>query len=332
MHEGSVVQTGTPEELFARPAHTFVGYFIGSPGMNVLPRRGRGRDGPRSPAHALVLARRLRRAAGRRAHRDRRSGPEFCASRRPAPGCCRPRRAHRRPRPHPHRPRRARRSSDGGAACPDGQAVAEGAAGLVLRSGADPRLRRRPRRVEGTASWNKVADNRAWLLVLPVFALVAFSALVPLMTVVNYRSRTRSGTTQFFWNGVGWFHELLDPSTELGGRFFDALWRNLALLGDRAGDRDPARHRGRAVHAARGWGVAFCLVVLALPLLIPWNVVGTIWQVFARGDIGLLGWTREPARASTTTTSPTRSRPGSPSSSWTSGTGRASSRCSATPG
>jgi glycerol transport system ATP-binding protein len=37
MHEGSVVQTGTPEELFARPAHTFVGYFIGSPGMNVLP-------------------------------------------------------------------------------------------------------------------------------------------------------------------------------------------------------------------------------------------------------------------------------------------------------
>lgn len=37
MHEGSVVQIGTPEELFLRPKHTFVGYFIGSPGMNVLP-------------------------------------------------------------------------------------------------------------------------------------------------------------------------------------------------------------------------------------------------------------------------------------------------------
>jgi len=37
MHEGNVVQTGTPEELFTRPDHTFVGYFIGSPGMNVLP-------------------------------------------------------------------------------------------------------------------------------------------------------------------------------------------------------------------------------------------------------------------------------------------------------
>lgn len=36
MYEGEVVQIGTPEELFDEPAHTFVGYFIGSPGMNVL--------------------------------------------------------------------------------------------------------------------------------------------------------------------------------------------------------------------------------------------------------------------------------------------------------
>ena len=37
MYEGKVVQSGTPVELFDRPKHTFVGYFIGSPGMNVLP-------------------------------------------------------------------------------------------------------------------------------------------------------------------------------------------------------------------------------------------------------------------------------------------------------
>jgi glycerol transport system ATP-binding protein len=36
MHDGRVVQMGTPEELFEKPAHTFVGYFIGSPGMNLL--------------------------------------------------------------------------------------------------------------------------------------------------------------------------------------------------------------------------------------------------------------------------------------------------------
>lgn len=42
MYDGRVVQIGTPEELFQRPEHTFVGYFIGSPGMNVLPARIEG--------------------------------------------------------------------------------------------------------------------------------------------------------------------------------------------------------------------------------------------------------------------------------------------------
>ena len=37
MYDGGIVQIGTPAELFERPSHTFVGYFIGSPGMNVLP-------------------------------------------------------------------------------------------------------------------------------------------------------------------------------------------------------------------------------------------------------------------------------------------------------
>jgi glycerol transport system ATP-binding protein len=44
MHDGRVVQSGTPEELFARPAHTFVGYFIGSPGMNIVPADVKGRE------------------------------------------------------------------------------------------------------------------------------------------------------------------------------------------------------------------------------------------------------------------------------------------------
>jgi len=37
MYDGQIVQIGTPDALFERPKHTFVGYFIGSPGMNVLP-------------------------------------------------------------------------------------------------------------------------------------------------------------------------------------------------------------------------------------------------------------------------------------------------------
>jgi glycerol transport system ATP-binding protein len=42
MKDGEIVQTGTPIELFERPMHTFVGHFIGSPGMNVLPCEVKG--------------------------------------------------------------------------------------------------------------------------------------------------------------------------------------------------------------------------------------------------------------------------------------------------
>ncbi|WP_448034016.1 ABC transporter ATP-binding protein [Bradyrhizobium liaoningense] len=56
MHDGRVVQSGTPAELFDKPAHTFVGYFIGSPGMNILPAEVRGREA-RVGGHVIALNR-----------------------------------------------------------------------------------------------------------------------------------------------------------------------------------------------------------------------------------------------------------------------------------
>lgn len=137
----------------------------------------------------------------------------------------------------------------------------------------------------------KTVNNRAWHFVLPVFAIVAFSAVLPLMTVVNYSVQDTFGNNQFFWNGIGWFQELLDPSTELGGRFFDALWRTLLFSAIILMIEVPLGIAVAIAMPREGWTVALCLILMALPLLIPWNVVGTIWQVFARSDIGLLGWT-----------------------------------------
>jgi glycerol transport system ATP-binding protein len=56
MTEGQVVQIGTPQELFERPAHTFVGYFIGSPGMNVIPAEVEG-DRARAGGVEIALGR-----------------------------------------------------------------------------------------------------------------------------------------------------------------------------------------------------------------------------------------------------------------------------------
>jgi glycerol transport system permease protein len=137
---------------------------------------------------------------------------------------------------------------------------------------------------------DKTINNKAWLLVLPVFLIVAFSAIMPLMTVVNYSVQDTFGNNQFFWNGLGWFTELLDPSTELGGRFFEALWRNLIFSAIILAIEVPLGILVALSMPRHGWKVAATLVLMALPLLIPWNVVGTIWQVFARSDIGLLGY------------------------------------------
>ncbi|ACM04176.1 ABC transporter ATP-binding protein [Cereibacter sphaeroides] len=64
MYDGRVVQMGTPEELFERPAHTFVGYFIGSPGMNLFEAEVAG-PLARIGSHSLPLGADYGRPAGR---------------------------------------------------------------------------------------------------------------------------------------------------------------------------------------------------------------------------------------------------------------------------
>lgn len=132
---------------------------------------------------------------------------------------------------------------------------------------------------------NKTWNNKAWFMVLPVLVLVAFSAVVPLMTVVNYSIQDTFGNNQFFWAGTQWFEETLESS-----RFWDSLQRNLLFSFIILALEIPLGIFVALNMPRRGIGVPICLVLMSLPLLIPWNVVGTIWQIFARVDIGLLGY------------------------------------------
>ncbi|MDI7862489.1 sugar ABC transporter permease [Rhizobiaceae bacterium n13] len=132
----------------------------------------------------------------------------------------------------------------------------------------------------------KTWNNKAWFMVLPVLLLVAFSAVIPLMTVVNYSVQDTFGNNQFFWAGTDWFVEILHSE-----RFWQALGRNLLFSGIILSIEIPLGILIALNMPKKGIGVPVCLVLMALPLLIPWNVVGTIWQVFGRVDIGLLGFT-----------------------------------------
>jgi glycerol transport system permease protein len=133
---------------------------------------------------------------------------------------------------------------------------------------------------------DKPVNNRAWFLVLPVLFLVAFSAVIPLMTVVNYSVQDTFGDNVFFWAGLEWFREMLHDD-----RMWGALGRQLIFSAIILAIQVPLGILVALSMPKRGFWASFCLVVMSLPLLIPWNVVGTIWQIFGRIDIGLLGHT-----------------------------------------
>jgi glycerol transport system permease protein len=130
----------------------------------------------------------------------------------------------------------------------------------------------------------RTPNQKAWWLVLPVVALVAFNAVLPLMAVVNYSVQETFGNNQFFFEGVKWFEEVLNSQ-----RFRDALGRQLLFTAIILAIELPLGVAIALAMPRKGWGVSVCLVLMAMPLLIPWNVVGAIWNIFALPDIGLLG-------------------------------------------
>ncbi len=133
---------------------------------------------------------------------------------------------------------------------------------------------------------DKWEDNKAWFLVLPVFIIVAFSAIIPLMTVVNYAFQDIFGPGQRIFVGTEWFKEALSDT-----RLHDALIRQFMFSGLVLIIEIPLGIIIALLMPKKGWSASLSLVLVALPLLIPWNVIGTIWIVFTRPDIGLLGAT-----------------------------------------
>ncbi|MFS8975637.1 sugar ABC transporter permease [Cupriavidus necator] len=134
----------------------------------------------------------------------------------------------------------------------------------------------------------KPVNQKAWLLVLPVVVCVAFSAILPLMTIVNYSVQDIISPERRVFVDTEWFRTVLRD-----GELRDALLRQLGFSLAVLLVEIPLGILLALSMPARGWKASAVLVIIALSLLIPWNVVGTIWQIFGRTDIGLLGATLE---------------------------------------
>jgi glycerol transport system permease protein len=132
----------------------------------------------------------------------------------------------------------------------------------------------------------KPVNQKAWFLVLPVVICVAFSAVLPLMTVVNYSVQDIISPERRVFVGTEWFAMVMrDPELH------EALWRQIVYSLSVLTVEIPLGIALALSMPAQGWKASATLVLVALSLLIPWNVVGTIWQIYSRTDIGLLGAT-----------------------------------------
>jgi glycerol transport system permease protein len=129
----------------------------------------------------------------------------------------------------------------------------------------------------------KTLNNKAWFFVLPVFLLVAFNAILPLMTVVNYSIQETFGNNEFFWAGTTWFSDILRSD-----RFHDALLRNIFFTAAVLAIEVPLGLAVALTMPKKGPWVSVCLILMSLPLLIPWNVVGSMWNIMALPNVGLL--------------------------------------------
>ncbi|MBS0446623.1 MAG: sugar ABC transporter permease [Proteobacteria bacterium] len=130
----------------------------------------------------------------------------------------------------------------------------------------------------------KPVNQKAWFLILPVIVCVAFSAILPLMTVVNYSVQDIISPTRRVFVGTDWFKAVMRDD-DLQDALVRQITYSLAVLVVEV----PLGIALALSMPAKGWRASMVLVIVAISLLIPWNVVGTIWQIFGRADIGLLG-------------------------------------------
>ena len=131
---------------------------------------------------------------------------------------------------------------------------------------------------------SKPINQKAWLLILPVVVCVAFSAILPLMTVVNYSVQDIISPERRVFVGTEWFKSVMRDDD-----LHQALVRQIAYSLAVLAVEIPLGIALALSMPVRGWRASAVLVVVAISLLIPWNVVGTIWQIYGRADIGLLG-------------------------------------------
>lgn len=127
-------------------------------------------------------------------------------------------------------------------------------------------------------------DNRAWFLLLPAVLLLALVGALPLLAVINYGFHDIFTLSDVHWVGVQWFADILGSD-----RFLASLGRSLLFSSLVLAIQVPLGIGVALLLMGLGRGAVWGLMLVALPLVVPWNMIPMFWLGLIHPDTGLLG-------------------------------------------
>lgn len=130
----------------------------------------------------------------------------------------------------------------------------------------------------------KKQHGSAIWLVMPALVLLMFSFAIPIMTVVNYSLHDVFSGNHFVWAGAFWYEKILGSH-----EFWSTLGRTFLYAGLVIAIEIPLGVWIALNMPKTGAGATLYIVIAAIPLLIPWFIIGLIWKVMSDATIGPLG-------------------------------------------
>jgi glycerol transport system permease protein len=130
----------------------------------------------------------------------------------------------------------------------------------------------------------KDRNNAGWIFVLPAAVLLGLVGLIPLITVINYSFFEIFILDQRFWVGTEWYDDIIGS-----GRFWSSFGRSMLFSSLVLTIQIPLGIViALCIPRRRAW-VGLALAGIALPLLVPWNMIPSLWLSLLDPETGILG-------------------------------------------
>ena len=133
----------------------------------------------------------------------------------------------------------------------------------------------------------KLYDNRAWFLVLPALVIVTFVGILPLVAVTNYSFQDLFSLNNPYWVGAEWYRNIVTSE-----RFYASLGRSFLFSAIVLSIQLPLGiWVALLLQRSHQLIVSTVLVLITVPLVVPWNMIPVIWLNFINPNIGIAGRT-----------------------------------------